>query len=325
MWPTMPTRPRPSSPPPSLSPPSPPPKRCDLARQDKGALVALALVALARAVAGGCGGGAAAAGPGDGASADGLSGGPGETTLCSETLFGQPGVHTGLSASQCAPRCGCGGAAWTPRAWSADDLTSLRAYELLDPPSALAVDPYSDAALDVAPPPAALACAVRLVDTPKRHYRLRTQPSAAAAMAVGDIVTHAGRCGQCSSLQDLAVYAGTSDLTTPVRQCGLSGAAGGHAAGVKCLLELGFSEACVDIWAWNVENTRKACLDVCLSLIKAPSHLPDGALNACIACDEAHSGPVFKAVAGRTRRNSGLPSALCRPCASVARVEHLYP
>jgi len=37
------------------------------------------------------------------------------------------------------------------------------------------------------------------------------------------------------------------------------------------------------------------------------------------------SGPVFKAVAGRTRRNSGLASALCRPCESVYPLEHVYP
>ena len=53
-------------------------------------------------------------------------------------------------------------------------------------------------------------------------------------------------------------------------------------------------------------------------------HTPDGALNPCIQCDEDESGPVFKAVAGRTRRNSGLASALCRPCESVASVTHQY-
>ncbi len=280
-------------------------------------LVALALAA-------GCGGGAGDA-KAAAAAADGFDGADGDGEGCSEVLFGQPGAHTGLPASQCALRCGCGGDAWTPRAWSAADLAALKAYQLLDPPGALAVDPYSVATLDVAPPPAGMVCAVQVVDAPKRHYRLRNQPSTAAAVAAGDTVTHAGRCGHCSSLQDLAVYAGTPDLTHPVRQCGLAGFADGHDGGVKCLLSLGFSVACADTWAWNVENTRKACLDICLSLLKAPSHQADGSLNACIACDEAKSGPVFKAVAGRTRRNSGLPSALCRPCASVARIPHLYP
>jgi hypothetical protein len=61
---------------------------------------------------------------------------------------------------------------------------------------------------------------------------------------------------------------------------------------------------------------------VCIALLDDPYHEPDGALNACLQCDEDESGPVFKAVAGRTRRNSGLATALCRPCETVWRVEH---
>ena len=38
----------------------------------------------------------------------------------------------------------------------------------------------------------------------------------------------------------------------------------------------------------------------------------------------AQSGPVFKAVSGRTRRNSGLPNALCRPCSEVRPLVHAY-
>ena len=33
---------------------------------------------------------------------------------------------------------------------------------------------------------------------------------------------------------------------------------------------------------------------------------------------------VFKAVAGRTRRNSGVPSGLCRPCDAISHVVHRY-
>jgi len=55
-----------------------------------------------------------------------------------------------------------------------------------------------------------------------------------------------------------------------------------------------------------------------------PYHLPDGRLNDCLLCDEVQSGPVFKAVAGRTRRNSGLPNALCRPCSEVRPLVHAY-
>jgi len=52
--------------------------------------------------------------------------------------------------------------------------------------------------------------------------------------------------------------------------------------------------------------------------------------NVCLACDEAHSGPIFKEFAGRTRRRSGLSSAIARPCLdargepAVYPVEHYY-
>ena len=89
-----------------------------------------------------------------------------------------------------------------------------------------------------------------------------------------------------------------------------------------CILDLGFTEPCAQIWVFNSLNTREACLVECLDALNKPSHLPDGSLNACLACDEANSGPVFKAVAGRTRRNSGIPSAICRPGDSVEAIYH---
>jgi hypothetical protein len=48
----------------------------------------------------------------------------------------------------------------------------------------------------------------------------------------------------------------------------------------------------------------------------------DGGLNECLQCDEDRSGPVFKAVAGRTRRNSGIRSSIERPDAQVSHVVH---
>ncbi|HNT27256.1 MAG TPA: hypothetical protein PKH10_03660, partial [bacterium] len=58
--------------------------------------------------------------------------------------------------------------------------------------------------------------------------------------------------------------------------------------------------------------------------VNDPYHNPDGTLNDCLICDEVNSGPVFKAVAGRNRRNTGLPSSMCRPCAEVQPVFHYY-
>lgn len=231
-------------------------------------------------------------------------------------LFGAPSSNTGLSAEQCGPSCGC----FSARAWSPAELDALRARVLDDAPSAPAVDPYSVATLDVAPAPAGSVCAV--LPGADGHYRLQGYASASQAEAAGGFVTHAGRCGLCSSLADLAVYAGSPDLTAPVRNCGLQGMAEGHAVNVACLEKLGFSPPCAAIWAYNTTHTRTVCLQTCLAELKSKHHLPDGSLNPCIACDEEQSGPVFKAVAGRTRRNSGLPSGLCRPCESVAPIAH---
>jgi len=50
----------------------------------------------------------------------------------------------------------------------------------------------------------------------------------------------------------------------------------------------------------------------------------DGKLNECLQCDEDRSGPVFKAVAGRTRRNSGIQSSIRRPADEVSPVAHDY-
>jgi len=155
-------------------------------------------------------------------------------------------------------------------------------------------------------------------------YRLETFSSADAAMDANALVTHEGECGQCSTLQDLAVYLRTPDLATPVRQCGIDNLGAGEPEITECLRAIGFTEACAQIWAFNTLNTQDKCLTKCLAALDEPYHLEDGTLNPCIQCDEDESGPVFKAIAGRTRRNSGIASALCRPCESVAPVSHDY-
>ena len=51
---------------------------------------------------------------------------------------------------------------------------------------------------------------------------------------------------------------------------------------------------------------------------------PNCTLNSCLACDEKISGPIFKKVAARTRRDSGLTSAIWRPLSSIAEITHYY-
>jgi hypothetical protein len=221
---------------------------------------------------------------------------------------------------------GCAGApaAPTPSAAPAPAdlglLAALRAAIPLDPVP-LAGDPYL--AWRGREPPAPLpgaVCGVRF-EADGVHYRLRTFGSAEMARAAGHAVTHEGWCGTCSTLQDLAVYLERPDLTAPVRSCGMRLT---RADALACLEGLGFSGPCAATWNANVENTKYACFFTCvLSWVEGePATGPDGRLNPCLQCDEDRSGPVFKATAGRTRRNSGIRSSIPRPAEQVAPVVH---
>jgi hypothetical protein len=156
-----------------------------------------------------------------------------------------------------------------------------------------------------------------------RPYELRTYPSMEAARAAGARPTHDGHCGVCSPLADLAVYIRENDLGARARTCALS--PDGGEGQIACLMALGFDRPCAQAWAYDAENTRAKCLGVCLKHLADPYNDEDGRLNPCVQCDEDLSGSVFQAVAGRTRRNSGVPNAICRPCAEVRPLVHEYP
>lgn len=237
------------------------------------------------------------------------------------SLYGTPNENTGLDAGQCMPSVQ-GDSLWTPPMWNDDSLGQLRRWTLSPAFEVPSEDPYA-----TEDPPTSIQGAVcAVVVTGAQTYRLETFESAQVALAQGATITHGGQCGLCSSLADLAAYAGTQDLTEPVRACGIEGLGGDLEAVHDCIVrDVGFSAPCARIWAYNARNTQQQCLDTCLALLSAPYHTEDGALNACLACDEEKSGPVFKAIAGRTRRNSGLSTAICRPCETVWRLDHEYP
>ena len=236
-------------------------------------------------------------------------------------LFGSPTESTGLDAAACRPERICDGIdPFTPPSYDAASIADLRSRTHLNPPQLLPADPYQDPSL------VADTAGVCGVLTAGGGYRLETFPDRAAVESAGGAITHTGACGACSSLQDLAVYLEQPDLGDAVRQCALLSLGGDMEPTVACITDLGFSEPCAQIWAFNSANTRESCLTPCLAALESPHHLPDGSLNPCLACDEEESGPVFKAVAGRTRRNSGIPSAICRPGESVSAVVHdVYP
>lgn len=213
---------------------------------------------------------------------------------------------------------------FAPPDYDAAFIAGLSGWQLTTPYPALTADPYASPAPPDDPPDAVCGVLPGAPASP-RPYSLVTYPSEAAARAAGASPTHFGHCGVCSPLADLAVYMRENDLTAPVRACGLAALGdGGDAADLACLEQLGFDEPCAQAWAYNTAHTRSVCIGPCLALLSAPYQDPDGGLNACLACDENESGPVFKAVAGRTRRNSGLPNALCRPCSEVRPLVHSY-
>lgn len=71
----------------------------------------------------------------------------------------------------------------------------------------------------------------------------------------------------------------------------------------------------------EVEDLTEPVRSCGLAHLRGP---PEAHLE-CLRCDEEQSGDVFKAIAGRTRRNTGLPNAICRPCSEARPLIHDYP
>lgn len=237
-------------------------------------------------------------------------------------LFGNPTASSGLTEDQCQPSCNCDSLEYEMPEYTQEDLERLDAMVLLTPLESLTFDPYQ--APEAFTLREAAVCGVQWDAEVENGYHLQTYDSESDAIAAGATITHLGACGLCSTLHDLAVYIRQPDLTNPVRSCAFLAISQGEQASIDCLAELGFTQDCSEIWYYNTVNTRNQCLGLCLTRMKDPHHLPNGALNPCIQCDEDKSGPIFKAVAGRTRRNSGLGVALCRPCDQVRPINHHY-
>lgn len=220
------------------------------------------------------------------------------------------------------PFCFAVSLAFDPPSYNSSVVNAFFAKVLLNPPPPYLWDVYGNGSVgDIN---GTSVCGVQYEDEAERlRYSLATFSSAAAASAAGGHITHLHPCGACSSLHDLAVYLNVSDMTDPVRRCGLLHPL--RSAGVQCLLEeVGFSLPCAEIWYDNTRNTRRHCLLVCLEWLGKPLNMPDGSLNPCLQCDEDSSGPLFKTYAGRTRRDSGLKSAIYRPPDTIAPITHFY-
>ena len=261
------------------------------------------------------------------------------------TLFGRPNSRTGLSVDCCMPTCVLeDGETWTAPLYLREHMQSLYSdWELLERWPVFHPDALNH--LITERPKDGAFCAVlprpdeREDPNDPMPYVLRTYPSELEAEAAGAMITHRGECGACSSLQNLAIYIANPDLTEPVRKCGISGLLDRDLSRLACIASLGFDLPCAQAWDFTTQRTASACVTVCgkNALSDANHNLqyecgedefePNDAklLNDCLACDELFSGDVFKVAAGRSRRRSGLPSAICRPCDAVYPVEHFYP
>ena len=205
-----------------------------------------------------------------------------------------------------------------------DDIIAAFNGKVILNPIAIDADPYRDyGESSWYEYPEEAVCAIKYADD-RIHYVIATLDSEEAAEESGFIVTHKGHCGTCSTLQDLAAYLYHQDLTTPVRRC--SALVWFKPWTLNCLEHLGFTSECAKTWYYNAHNTARRCFRPCIDswINDEPFNNPDGSLNDCLACDEENSGPVFKYVSGRTRRNSGIRSAIDRPEDEIYPITHDY-
>jgi hypothetical protein len=159
-------------------------------------------------------------------------------------------------------------------------------------------------------------CALRFIEGSETEYELRNFTTRAFAEIMGYRVTHYGRCGACSTLKDLAVYIEQPNLKDPAKSCGMRLI---PQLAKRCFKrKIGFTRLCAEAWTYNTINTRKKCWKPCL--FGGEDNSSPCELSECLECDEVNSGPGFKHVAGRIRRNSGLDSAIPR-CDGEVRSE----
>ena len=166
----------------------------------------------------------------------------------------------------------------------------------------------------------ARVCGVKFVDQQKEKYHLQTFNNKEEALKAGYIVTHQNHCGACSALFDLGILLEKRNMVEDGRRCAKRLSLKGSK---KChVKKIELTEYCSEAWAYNATATRNRCMKTCIKeyglinmiLGKFPDVYtnPDGSLKPCILCDELKSGPGYAYATGRTRRSSGIISAIDR-------------
>jgi hypothetical protein len=163
-------------------------------------------------------------------------------------------------------------------------------------------------------------CGVKFTNQSKSKYHMKSFSNEADAIRSGYIVTHQFHCGACSSLHDLAIYLEKRNMVNDGRKCAKKFI---PKVSKKCHIKrIGLSEYCAEVWAYNAMATRQRCMKTCIKeyglfnmlFNKFPDIYvnPDGSLKPCILCDELKSGGGYRYGSGRTRRSSGIISAIDR-------------
>tara|TARA_B110000037_G_scaffold222906_1_gene300374 strand:+ start:2191 stop:2982 length:792 start_codon:yes stop_codon:yes gene_type:complete len=231
-------------------------------------------------------------------------------------LFGIPVSNTGLTNLAC--NTDCKDVSITSKRFSNKEIGLMKSYINTKVFDEILENPYKQNLLINSEG----VCAVIIENVHTKKYHLETFDTKEAAQRAGAIVTHIDACGACSTLKDLIVYAERLDLGADVRKCAIQNLTKPFDSLLVCIESLGFTKSCAQIWAYNVKNTQAKCFTVCINNNRYNKN--NGTLSKCLQCDEKKSGPVFKAVAGRTRRNTGIANAICRFCDEVEVVKHNY-
>jgi hypothetical protein len=210
-----------------------------------------------------------------------------------------------------------------------DDLVNdFKNKKLTNPFADLDCNPYEDEACVTSPAQVmvdmdGVVCAFKYSTEDCSEYSMITYGSQEEADADGAFLTHTGACGLCSTAQDLAVYMANPDMTSAGKKCATK-ALINESWGKSCYEALGYTTPCASIWnfdgIYDGQNCKWTCITHLFSDLNGPP--PTCELNPCLQCDEDEAGPLFKAFAARTRRRSGLASAIARGCDEFPQIIH---
>lgn len=147
-------------------------------------------------------------------------------------------------------------------------------------------------------------------------------------------IAHCGPCGECSNMQDMAIYAGTTQtLTDGATKCSTKGYIQSlflwrgidtyKKVASECLTEtVGFTRSCETCWINDMACSIQQCVFTCLKsvyLLREPKNDVNGNMNACLECDEKICGPEFLKCSGSNRRRQGIHSDIRRGGAEICK------